>query len=131
MLAVLVWDDSFKVGNDVIDRDHQETVELLAALAMESDAAFPAAFAHFAQHLRDHLAREEELMQRFGFPPYPIHKYEHDRVRGELEGVEKRLAGGAMTVARAYVTDVVPEWFVNHKNTMDFATAAWIRNQGG
>ena len=28
----LVWDDSLKVGNEIIDHDHQETVELLAEL---------------------------------------------------------------------------------------------------
>lgn len=131
MSTALVWDDSLKVGNDIIDHDHKETVELLAGLAAVDDAAFPAAFAHFAQHLRDHLAREEDLMRQYGFPPFPIHKHEHDRVRLELEGIEKRLAAGNLMLARGYATQAVPDWFINHKNTMDSATAAWIRSQGG
>lgn len=131
MPATLVWDDSLKVGNDVIDHDHKETVEMLAELAAADDAAFPAVFARFTQHLREHLAREEDLMRQYGFPPFQIHKHEHDRVRLELEGIEKRLAAGNLMLARGYATQAVPDWFVNHKNTMDSATAAWIRSQGG
>lgn len=127
----LVWDDSLKVGNEIIDHDHQETVELLTELNAAADADFPAAFARFADHLRDHLAREEGLMQQYGFPPYPIHKHEHDRVRLELLGIEKRLAAGNLMLARGYAREVVPDWFINHKNTMDSATAAWIKSQGG
>jgi hemerythrin len=131
MPSPLVWDDSLKVGNDIIDHDHQETVELLGELASADDSAFPAAFAKFAQHLREHLAREEDLMRQYGFPPFPIHKHEHDRVRLELEGIEKRLAAGNKMLARGYATQAVPDWFINHKNTMDSATAAWIKSQGG
>lgn len=127
----LAWDDSLKVGNEIIDHDHKETVELLAELNAATDADFPAVFARFADHLRDHLAREEGLMQQYGFPPYPIHKHEHDRVRLELQGIEKRLAAGNLMLGRGYAREVVPDWFINHKNTMDSATAAWIKSQGG
>jgi hemerythrin len=127
----LAWDASMEVGNAIIDADHKETVELLAEVNAADDAAFPALFATFAQHLRDHLAREEALMDQYGFPPAPIHKHEHNRVRLELEGIEKRLAAGNLMLARGYTREAVPDWFVMHKNTMDAATAAWIRSQGG
>ena len=130
-LPPLTWDDSLKVGNATIDADHKETVELLATCAAAEDADFRALFAGFATHLREHLAREEGLMQQYGFPATPIHKHEHDRVRLELEGIEKRLAAGNLQLARGYIREMVPEWFVNHKNTMDSATAAWIAAQGG
>jgi hemerythrin len=130
-LSALAWDDSLKVGNAIIDADHKETVELLAACAAAEDEDFRALFAGFATHLREHLAREEELMRQYGFPPYPIHKHEHDRVRLELEGIEKRLAAGNLQLARGYVSEMVPNWFIAHKNTMDSATAAWIKSQGG
>lgn len=130
-LTTLAWTDSLAVGNAVIDAEHKETVDHLAALAAADETTFPALFAAFARHLRDHLAHEEALMRQYGFPPYPIHKREHDRVRLELEGLEERLAAGDLTQARVYACEVVPEWFIRHKNTMDAATAAWIRSQGG
>lgn len=129
--TTLAWDDSLKVGNAIIDADHKETVELLAVCATAEDADFRALFAGFATHLREHLVREEELMVQYGFPAYPIHKHEHDRVRLELEGIEKRLAVGNLLLARGYVREMVPEWFIGHKNSMDSATAAWIKSQGG
>lgn len=129
--ATLTWDESLEVGNVIIDRDHKETVELLAGLAGADDAAFPALFARFADHLRAHLDNEEALMREYGFPAYPVHRHEHQRVRTELEGIERRLAAGNLMLARGYATQAVPEWFVTHKNTMDAATAAWIRARGG
>ncbi len=129
--AIPAWDSSLEVGNAIIDADHKETVELLAEAAQASDAELPAHFKTFAQHLREHLAREEELMHQYGFPPTPIHVHEHNRVRLELEGIEKRMAMGNLALVRGYLTEIVPDWFVNHKNTMDSATASWIRSQGG
>ncbi len=130
-MPTLTWDDSLKVGNAVMDTDHQEFVELLAACGSADDAEFPALFAALATHLREHLLHEEELMRQYGFPPYPIHKHEHDRVRLELEGIEKRLAAGNLPLARGYVREALPDWFIAHKNTMDSATAGWIKMKGG
>lgn len=130
-LTALSWDSSLEVGNAIIDADHKETVELLAEVTGLSNAEFPAGFKRFADHLRDHLAREEGLMDQYDFPATPIHKHEHERVRRELEGIAKRLAAGNLMLARGYITEIVPDWFVNHKNTMDSATAAWIRLRGG
>jgi len=130
-LAPLVWDDSFKVGNAIIDQDHEEMVRLLALCDGADDLAFPAIFAELATHLREHLLHEEELMRQYGFPPYAIHKHEHDRVRLELEGIEKRLAAGNLQLARGYAREVLPDWFMAHKNTMDSATAGWIKMRGG
>lgn len=130
-MPVLVWDDSLKVGNAVMDADHREFVELLAQCDGADDAAFAALFARIAAHLSEHLAREEELMRHYAFPAYPIHKHEHDRVRLELEGIGKRLAAGNRLLARGYVREALPDWFVTHKNTMDSATAGWIKAQGG
>ncbi|NYZ16185.1 hemerythrin family protein [Azospirillum sp. RWY-5-1] len=127
----LAWDSSLEVGNAVIDRDHKETVELLAALIDAPDTDFPTLFTGFAAHLRAHLANEEALMREYGFPAYAIHRHEHERVRTELEGIERRLAAGNLMLARGYATEIVPDWFLAHKDTMDAATAAWIRQQGG
>ncbi len=129
--ASLAWTDALEVGHPVIDHDHKETVALLNALNAAPDADLAAAFADYADHLREHLAREEDLMRLHGFPAYPIHKHEHDRVRTELEGIAKRLAAGNFMLARGYAREVAPAWFLQHKDTMDAATAAWIRQQGG
>ncbi len=129
--SIPAWDVSLEVGNAVIDADHKETIERLAEAARATDAELPALFDAFARHLRDHLAREEELMHAYAFPPAPIHVHEHNRVRLELDGVAKRLAAGNLALVRGYLTEIVPDWFITHKNTMDAATAAWIRSRGG
>lgn len=130
-LIALTWDDSLKVGNAVIDHDHEEFVGVLGACNAAEDAGFPALFATLATHLREHLLHEEDLMRKHGFPPYPIHKHEHDRVRQELDGIEKRLTAGNLQAARDYTRETLPDWFMAHRKTMDSATAGWIKMQGG
>ena len=125
----LIWNESLLVGNDVIDADHALAVAQLNGLADADDAAFPALFAAFADHLREHFAREEELMRRWNFPIYPIHKGEHERVLLECEGIRRQMERGNRTLARGYVREVAPDWFLGHRGSMDAVTANFIRAQ--
>lgn len=44
--------------------------------------------------------------------------------------VAQRLAAGDLAWARDYVAAVLPEWFLNHRNTMDLVTANFARMHG-
>ncbi len=123
----LSWNDGLKVGNEVIDHDHQETVASLEAMAAADDLAFPGMFEAFCLHLEEHFAREEAIMLDTGFPAHPIHVGEHRRVLGEAARFRDRLRDGDAAMARAWALEMVPGWFQNHLATMDAATAAWAR----
>ncbi len=90
------------------------------------------AFEKLLQHTQEHFGREEEAMRRVAFPPYPMHKGEHDRVIDEMESEEthfretgdtKRLLG--------YLSQAVPAWFVAHIQSMDNVTAQFVTMRGG
>jgi hemerythrin len=70
-------------------------------------------------------------MQQSGFPPYPVHKGEHERVLAELAG-EGRTFGQTGDADRlwAYVSRAVPAWFTNHIMTMDLMTARFVASHG-
>lgn len=116
--------------------DHDHAAALLAAM----QAALPAyagdrsplalACRAFLEHNREHFAREEVAMQASGFPPYPVHKNEHDRTLAWLAELTDAIAAGSAdpeTVIRAVDRDI-PAWFIQHIQTMDWATANWIAN---
>jgi hemerythrin len=78
-------------------------------------------------HTREHFDREDRAMLEAGFPPYPMHHAEHVRV---LEGMEAEVeafrAGGDAARLWRYVTEAVPEWFVQHIQTMDAITGQFV-----
>jgi hemerythrin len=81
----------------------------------------------FAVHTREHFLREEQAMREAGFPAYPVHKAEHDRVLGEMDAAVRAFRdGGDPEPLRSYLFDTVPAWFVNHIRTMDSVTARFV-----
>jgi len=79
------------------------------------------------EHTQEHFAREEEAMQKARFPPFPMHKAEHDRVLEEMESEETHFRETGDTARLwKYVAEGVPAWFTSHIQSMDQATAAFI-----
>jgi hemerythrin len=68
------------------------------------------------------------MMEKTGFFALHCHQGEHTRVLAEWEGVLERLRGG--DAQDGYFTDQLPQWLLNHRNTMDFVTAEFARNAG-
>ena len=67
-----------------------------------------------------------------GFPPYPVHQGEHERVLAELAAEGQAFAAGHDADRLAeYVGKAVPAWFTNHILTMDLMTARFVQMRGG
>jgi len=114
---------------------HAEEVEILrmleAALDGTDDAAIAEAARAFADHVEVHFSREEELMRAHAFPPYPIHKGEHDRMRGivrELCGNCDNDAGRAALLS--FIRRDFPAWLGQHVSTLDTVTAQFLSMHG-
>jgi hemerythrin len=130
-----------QVPLDFINQDHREEARLLNDLAEALEAhrsgrtgpePVLSCFARLLRHTEEHFGREDQAMQRSGFPPYPVHHGEHVRVLEELAGEGRAFAeGGDAARLQAYVTQAVPAWFVNHIQTMDLMTARYVAARGG
>ena len=120
-----------------MNEDHAEAKalwqEMAAALADYPARHEPlsAACRAFLEHSRAHFAREEDAMQSQGFPPYSVHKAEHDRVLAMLEELVAAVASGAPaeTVQHAIMHEI-PNWLVLHVQSMDLVTARWLAARG-
>lgn len=119
-----------------MNRDHAEFValrdRLLALLSTQAPAAeVDTLLDELLVHTRHHFAEENRLMQETGFPPYPMHKGEHDRV---LDDMESRIARWKQerdaTALSNWLEVGIVDWFVSHVSTMDFITARFIKAQG-
>lgn len=126
----LIWQDELSVGVAGMDEHHRRFLELLSRLSEAAPAELPDLFRRFLDHLAEHFAYEEGLMEAHGFPALGEHRGEHRRVLAEAREMERSLERGRILLVRGYVRERVPEWFLLHRNTMDRITAAFLRGQG-
>ena len=131
--SVIRWSDSLLVGVDFIDHDHQDAVEAMNHLAALSatepgSEALRAAFAAFRTHCEEHFAREEAMMVAVDFFALAPHQGEHQRVLAELGAVAADLAAGRDR--HDYFAEALPQWFLEHRATMDYVTADFARSRG-
>jgi hemerythrin len=128
-----------QVPLDFVNADHREEGRLLNAVADAVDAleagtgaASPAleCLAALRDHTAAHFGREDDAMRRTGFPAFPVHHAEHARVLAELDDEIRRFREtGDAARLRAWVLGDVPQWFVNHIQTMDLVTARFISSR--
>ena len=129
-MTLIAWNDGLKLGLAFQDADHEESVRLMNALQTCADAELPALFAQHRAHLREHLARENDLMERIGFFAMDTHKGEHERVLAEQDAILTKLKAGDVAAARQYVQEDLPAWFLGHLQSMDAITAQFALQRG-
>lgn len=121
-----------QVALEFMNRDHAEFVELLEKIVEILSQENPqtrvdALLDTLLQHTRSHFSEEERQMQASGFPPYPMHHGEHERVLGAMAAkISEWQAGHDNAELKAWLTGPVSDWFVNHVSTMDLMTARHI-----
>lgn len=127
MLLIDDFEARFLLGVPAMDRTHREFVDLVNRMAEASTAAFVYLYPDLVDHTHAHFANEDLLMRQTGFPAIAEHTAEHARVLGELDALRRRLSGGRIVLARAYVIEQLPAWFALHAVTMDSALAAHVK----
>ena len=125
------------VAVEFMNHDHHEAADLINVLEERLVAdpidteAVGAALRAFLDHTREHFAREEQEMLRTQFPIYPVHKAEHDRTLEDMDVVwGDWVADQDAEKLLAWVRGPLPEWLVEHIQTMDTVTAQYIAAAG-
>jgi hemerythrin len=129
-MTLITWTDALKRGIAFQDDDHEQAVVVMNALQTCTDEELPGLYKTLHEHTKEHLAREDDLMDRIGFFAMEVHKGEHKRVLAEMQEFQDKLDTGEIAEVRKYVTKTVPEWFLNHLESMDTATAMFARQMG-
>lgn len=126
-----------QVALEFMNRDHAEFVtlrdRLLDLMATRiGDDEVNQLLSELIEHTRRHFADEEQAMRDTGFPPYEVHKNEHDRVLAEMAyQVERWRRGGNADSLRDWVERAVGDWLVGHVGSMDMVTASYIAARRG
>jgi hemerythrin len=130
-----------QVALESMNQTHREEVEMVQQLADLlvkgiagdlDEAAISAQTQAWVEHTREHFARENSLMEQNGFPAYPVHKGEHERILNLLEELQQGwLQQHSPYPLAEFLCNDWPAWFDNHVKTMDQVTAAFLQRVAG
>ena len=118
---------------------HKEDVELIntlfeALLVYEREpnedyaSKVDTAFETWVAHTISHFEGEEIKMREMGFPPYAMHKGEHDRTLSHMRMLmEHWKQTREVKPLKIYLIEELPMWLTNHILTMDTVTAKFFK----
>ena len=79
------------------------------------------------KHCIEHFSHEEKEMIKHSFPPYSVHKQEHDRALMDLDMIIKQLNNHRdLSKVSGHFRHEFSAWFTRHLATMDRMTAQFI-----
>ena len=93
-----VWQEDYRIGVDVIDKEHQRLFKIinkLFAFSDQEDKIFwvcQEGIKYFKAHTLKHFAEEEAYMRKIGYQGYEIHKSLHDNLQNQtLPALEEEM----------------------------------------
>jgi hemerythrin len=129
-----------QVAVDSMNAIHHEEADMLNDLdelmreheaGTTDNARLDAKLDEFLHHMTAHFAAEETQMRAIQFPPYPIHKSEHDfqigRARQLIDEWKQSRELGPLA---DYLRAELPQWLDQHIATMDRITAHFFAMNG-
>ncbi len=115
---------------------HCEELQLVGQLAAQLEAQAQAdeidqSLANWLLHTREHFEREEQLMDEYRFPPYPIHKMEHEQALDTLLSAQQNwLDTRDADALLSYIKQDWRNWLQQHIMTLDRVTAHFFKQMG-
>ena len=77
-------------------------------------------------HVKKHFSNEEELMQKYEYPDYEMHKMAHDMFLSDLKYAVNQWKNQGNIEKIINFIRKTPEWLIMHINGLDTDTAAYF-----
>lgn len=127
------------VAMEFMNNTHKEDVEIINELfelilayeespTLENKKKIDEQYNTWFEHTVEHFRVEEVMMQEKNFPPYPMHKGEHENGLRIMDEVFRSWQEkGDVDMLKNYFSDHLVPWLMNHINTMDTVTARFFQ----
>lgn len=131
----LQWQDKFSVGVPEVDHEHRELIRLINSLHETLEQAHSAervraALGEVHVAISAHFALEEKDMQSWGYPAYPEHKRDHERLLEELRDLMDVIERAIPADTDAFGARV-NAWFETHFQTHDARLHRYLHKTPG
>jgi hemerythrin len=129
---VLEYEDVPQVAMDAMNDVHREELEIVnqihLAIVEAKEDEITQLCEQWLEHTKAHFAKENYMMEKYGFPAFHCHHGEHVNALQGLESIIQQWKDKhVLESLKFYVSDTWPQWYVNHITTMDTVTSAFIK----
>lgn len=129
----LHWSDELLTHIGDIDNDHKKLFALANAIFAESThgkEAVNKAIGDLWAYTKEHFIREEESMERLGYPHSAEHRAEHQDLVAQLDYLTYRLGAEGTESISGGVVDFLASWLNTHIMGSDKRLAGYLRASG-
>ena len=132
---VYQWDVTLETGYEKVDKQHIQLVTTLNTLIMASKEGKDSVeifkvLDFLTGYTIMHFKTEEDLMVKYNYSDYHIHKSYHDDFKVTVGDFTNRLkVEGPTAELINTVTTAIGEWLLNHIKGDDFRMAAYVKSK--
>lgn len=117
-MKLVEWNDSFSVGNVLMDAHHRiffEMIKEFNGLADKNDHnAIKQRIEFLLEYAAMHLGAEEKLMLQANYPEFDGHKAVHDAFVQELLSVKASFDKDPTAITGDNILKIMQDWLVTH-----------------
>jgi hemerythrin len=119
MANYIQWDDSFLIGNTIIDFDHQTLVTITNNLFRvteegESPAELEKTFSFLVDYVEKHFAREEKIFLASDYPDAEEHIRKHREITKTVHDLAATFRNDPDAINIDEVMTFLRKWLKNH-----------------
>jgi len=119
----IIWSDAFSIGNDQIDKDHQQIIDILNKLIeLNQKKINQKKFAEILWMMMEysihHFKKEEDYMQKLNYPKFKEHKNLHMLYINEVSVYSNEFSNSNPPVINEII-GFLENWWLNHIQNTD------------
>ncbi len=117
-MSLCAWSDQWKVGDAMVDSQHQKLVEMInrlydAMMAGKANDTLGNRLRELVAYTRNHFGAEERLMSRHQYPEFARHKKIHDDFTATILQAQAKFDAGTAGLTIPLMK-TLKDWLVNH-----------------
>jgi len=132
-MDLILWLDSYSVGNEKIDEQHKALVKLINELfrsisAKDKDIQTQKIFLELYNYTINHFTNEERIMRENGYSKYEDHRIEHKVFTQKITDFKHDYQKGNTKIT-IELLNFLKDWLIKHIIGTDKKTFAEIQKR--
>jgi hemerythrin len=116
---IFVWDDSYKIGEENIDQEHQKLFQIALEALEHEKQTDPKKFIKkciidLYQYMQLHFENEEKYMESIGYPELEAHKKLHSNIIEQINQFIKEIPKISMKDFERKLIEYMDIWLISH-----------------
>ena len=116
MAELIIWQDSYSVGIELMDQHHRKIIQCINDLIVQnhkqSNSEKNAELLNrLSEYSSEHLAVEEALLKKYDYPEFAEHKQQHESY---LESLDTLITEREITTVDSHLLEFLHGWWLNH-----------------